>query len=468
MEEARVHRPVTPLIQAGDIVLTGGWLFDSVQDAAVPNTGIVVRSGIFLEVGADLSRRDLNATQVVRLANDEYVLPGLIDLHAHYAVDLFGQGRVDEYTVNPVVFLANGVTSTFPAGEYDPEGMLATRRRIEKGAQIGARILSSGPFFGSARYGWDNLVETPQRIREEVDTWAARGVRGLKAKGIAPAQLEALIDQAHQHGLTVTGHLNSGFRNSVNPRDAIHLGIDRIEHFLGGDAIRGDRDAYDSLETLEVTRPEVDAIIDLYLRRNVYYDATVSAYGYWYDPKDPRIFAPWAEERSFLTAHANTIVSARLPRPGLEQFKGIYAVKFGELKRFYDRGGARLVTVGTDHPSWGEFLSGFGMHRELLAFVLAGIPPAAAIKMATINAAHAIRMSDQLGTIEPGKLADLVVVRGNPLVEIRNTRNTVRVMTSGRLYDPQALLDSVKGRFGPASEAEDDWWKGKARFRGAG
>jgi imidazolonepropionase-like amidohydrolase len=455
---------VPPLL-AGDVILTGGQLFDSIRGTLVPNTAIVVRQGIFLEVGASLAGRNTGAATVIRLADDETVLPGLFDLHAHYAVDLFGQGRVDEYTVNPIVFLANGVTSTFPAGEVDPDGMMAARRRIERGEQVGARIHSSGPYFGTARPGWRHADWTPERVREEVDTWAARGARGFKAKGVQTPHLFALIDQAHKHGLPVTGHLESGARNSVNPRDAIYMGIDRIEHFMGGDAITADRGAYGSLESLDVTRPEVDAVIDLYLRRNVYYDATVTAYGYWYDPKDERIFTPWIDEQSFLTAHARDVANARLPRRSMEQFHRIYDVKFKEIKRFYDAGGGRLITVGTDHPSWGEYLSGFGTHRELHAFVLAGIPPADALKTATINAARALRMSDELGSVEAGKLADLVVIRGNPLDDIRHTRRVRRVMVRGELHDAQQLLESARGRLGPASPADDDWWKGDLRFR---
>ncbi len=455
-------------LQAGDTVITGGSLFDSVRDDVVANTGIVVRNGMFLEVGAQLDGRDLGGAQVVRLAADDYVLPGLFDLHAHYAVDLFGEGRVDEYTANPLVFLGNGVTSTFPAGEVDPEGMMAARRRIERGEQIGPRILSSGPYFGTARPGWKSAEETPERIRKEVDEWAARGVLGFKAKGIQPPQLFALIDQAHRYGLTVTGHLDSGFRNSVNPRDAIGMGIDRIEHFMGGDAISGDKPAYSSLEALDVTRPEVDAIIQLYLRRHVYYDATVTAYGYWYDPKDARVFTKWDDEMSYLTPHAREVVEARLPRRPNEQFHRIYDVKLKEVKRFYDAGGASLITVGTDHPSWGEYLSGFGSHRELLAFVLAGIPPAAAIKMATINAAHAFGLSDRLGTIQAGKLADLFVVRGNPLQDIRHTHDVERVMVRGQIYDARGLLDRARGTLGPKTAADDDWWKGNKRFTAGG
>jgi hypothetical protein len=173
-----------------------------------------------------------------------------------------------------------------------------------------------------------------------------------------------LIERAHQYGLTVTAHLDSGNGTSVNPRDAIYMGIDRIEHFMGGDAILSTRPAYSSLEALDVTRPEVDNIIKLYLQRNVYYDATVTAYGYWYDPKDMRVFKTWMDEQSFLTPHAREVANARLPRKPLEQFKRIYEVKLKEVKRFYDAGGGRLITVGTDHPSWGEFLSGFGSHGK--------------------------------------------------------------------------------------------------------
>lgn len=451
--------------QAGDIVITGGQLFDGVSDVLVPNTGIVVRQGLLHEVGATLEGRNLAGVEVVRLAATETVLPGFFDLHAHYAVDLFGQGRVDEFEVNPLIFLANGVTSTFPGGEVDPEGMQGTRQRLERGEQVGARLHGSGPYFGTARPGWRAAEWTPERVRREVDIWAARGVRGFKAKGIQPPQLEALIAQAHRYGLPVTGHLDSGARNTVNPRDAIAMGIDRIEHFIGGDALPGTRSAYASLEALDVDRPEVAATIRQYIDRRVYYDATLTAYGYWYDPKDARVFTTWMDEPGFLTPHARAVSQARLPRPSNAQFEKIYNVKFKELRKFYDLGGGGLITLGTDHPSWGEFLSGFSAHREVHAFVLAGIPPAAALKMATINGARALRMGDELGTIEPGKLADLFVVSGNPLRDIRRTRDVRRVMVRGQLYDAADLLARARGKLGPASAADDDWWKGDVRFR---
>jgi len=445
-------------LQAGDVVLRGGLIFDAVGDAAVPNTGLIVRNGTILEVHAKLEGRDLSAARVIEVRPEETILPGLFDLHAHYAMDLFGEGRLDETDVNPVIFLANGVTSTFPAGEVNPEDMRVLREQIDAGKRPGPRIYNSGPYYGTARQGWNNATMTAEEVRRTVDEWAAKGARGFKAKGIRPEHLAALIDQAHKHGLTVTGHLDSGARNSVNPKAAILMGIDRIEHFMGGDAITSDRSAYASLESLDVTRPEVKAIFELYLQRNVYYDATVSAYGYWAG-KDPEVFAYWMDEKDFFTPHARKAIVDRLPRRANDQFEKIYWVKRKEVKAFYDAGGGRLITLGTDHPSWGEFLSGFGSHRELHVFVLSGIPPAAALKIATINGARALNVASKLGSLEAGKLADLFIVRGNPLQDIRATRNVRWVMKGGELFNAPDLLASVKGQMGPATVEDEKRWR---------
>ena len=456
----------TPVpLRAGDVVVRGGWLFDSLRDGVRRNSGIVIRNGILLEVDANLAGRDLTAARVVDVPDDNYILPGLFDLHAHYAVDLFGEGRVDEYTVNPLLFLANGVTSTFPAGEVDPEGMMAARIRIDNGEQIGARLFSSGPYFGTARPGWNNANVTPDRVRADVRTWAARGARGFKAKGIQPDHLNALIDEAHKHGVTVTAHLDSGFRNSVNPRDAIAMGIDRIEHFMGGDAITGDKGAYNSLEVLDTTRPEVKAIMQTYLDHKTNFDATLSAYGYFADRQPKELYEYWIPEMDFLTPYARKIVESHLPRQVNEQFGRILKVKLKEVKAFYDAGGQDLITLGTDHPSWGEFWSGFGSHRELHAMVLAGIPPAAALKIGTINSARAFNVGTKLGAIEKGRWADLFVVHGNPLEDIRHTREVRVVVKAGTVYDPAALLAQAKGKMGPMSEKDGDWWKGNIRFK---
>jgi imidazolonepropionase-like amidohydrolase len=141
------------------------------------------------------------------------------------------------------------------------------------------------------------------------------------------------------------------------------------------------------------------------------------------------------------------------------QFERIYHVKRKTIKAFYDEGGGHLITLGTDHPSWGEFVSGFGAHRELHAFVLAGIPPAAALRIGTINGARALGLGDRLGTLEDGKLADLFVIRGNPLTDIRNTHNVRLVMVRGVLHEAAKLLESAKGGIGPKGPEDEARWK---------
>lgn len=447
-------RSVTP--PDGALVIRGGWLFDGTGEEMVPNRGIVIQDSLLLHVNVDLSGQDLSSAQIVELTDTDYVIPGLLDLHAHYALDLRGEGRVDDVRAYPAMFLGNGVTSTFPAGEVSPVAMRDLRIRIERGEQVGPRLFSSGPYFGSAREGWDPEA-SPEQIRQEVDFWVSQGARGFKAKGIEAHHLEALIQAAHDHGLTVTGHLGSGYRGSVNPRDAILMGIDRVEHFMGGDAMPATRSAYASLVEMTPDMPGFRKIVELYKEHGVYFDATLSAYGY-YGRRDPEVYTYFAPEMDYLTPYARELVESRLPRSVNEQFERIYWVKRDLLAAFYEMGGGDLITLGTDHPSWGEYFSGFSVHRELHTMVLAGIPPAAVLKIATINAARAFRVDDRLGTLEPGKLADLVVLTGNPLEDIRNTRNPRLVVKNGQVYDARQVLESVKGQLGPRGPEELAAW----------
>ena len=459
------HAQPAPEPRTGDLMVLGGRLWDGTGDEARPNPGILIRNGTILHVGA---LEPLGTgTRAILLDDRHFIMPGLFDLHAHYAVDLYGEGRVDEYTVNPVLFLANGVTSTFPAGEVDPDEARRGRRRIADGEIPGPRIYRSGPYWGTARPGWRHDAMTPDTIREEATWWALQGVHGFKAKGIRPDQLAALVDVAHAHGLTVTGHLDSGYRDSVNPRDAILMGIDRIEHFLGGDVLPDTRGAYASLETLDLDDPETAGRIHeqarLFVRHGVYFDATLTAYAYFAD-REPAVFEDWPDEMGFLTPYARTVVEERLPRRPSEQFERIYYVKRRTVKAFHDAGAGAYLTLGTDHPSWGEFFSGFGVHRELHAMVRSGIPPASALRAGTVNAARALGVADRLGTVEVGKYADLLVVEGDPLTDITDTRRGHVVIRSGEPHDPGSLLRSVRASLGPEGPDEADWWKGDVRL----
>lgn len=443
---------VFPLAQDADLWVAGGRIFDGVAETSRPNKGLRLRAGRILAVD-QVPPGDAN---VLRLERDETILPGLFDLHAHHAIDLFDRGRRDETTSSPAIFLANGVTSVFPAGEVDPEDMRALKKRLDDGVQVGPRLFRSGPYFGRWRKGWDRNT-TADAIRAEVDALAAEGVTGLKAKSITPEHLKVLIERAHQHGLRVTGHLDSGYRRSVNPRDAIEMGIDRIEHFLGGDQLVDTRAAYSSLTEVKVKDPAFKAICQLFIDRGVYFDATMSAFGY-YGERDPVVFKTWEDERSFFTPYVRELLADRPPRPSRELFENIYWKKREHLLAFYKQGGGHLITTGTDHPSWGDYLAGFAIHREIHAIVLSGLPEHAALRAATINGARALGVGDLLGSLEPGKLADAFVVQGDPTKDILDTRNVRWVIRGGAVHDAPKLLESVRGTLGPRNDEEAKDW----------
>lgn len=428
-----------------NLYITGGSYFDVTSGQMIRNQGIVVRSGKFVAINESLESTENYA--LVELKDDQYLLPGIFDLHAHYRVTFDGVRR-DEVEANPVIFLANGVTSTFPGGEIQPEVMLEARRKINRGEKIGARIHSSGPYFGTAFPAW-NRGTTIQDIYNTVDKWAELGVAGFKAKGISPVLLKALIERAHKHGLPVTGHLGSGFRNTVNPRDAISMGIDRIEHFLGGDALPDSQSAYATLQNLDLNNPAINKQIDHFIDNGVFFDATLTAYGY-YGHRE-KFYDSWHDERKYLTPYAFEITKET--RQKLDMFQKIFDVKKVTVKRYFDKGGK--ITLGTDHPSVGEYIPGFSAHREMEALASIGIPNHEVLKIATINGAEALRMSDKLGSIAIGKLADAFVITGNPLAEITNTRNVEWVIKGGEVYDSKKLLKSVEGKMGPKNE--QDW-----------
>jgi imidazolonepropionase-like amidohydrolase len=427
------------------VVIRGGWLFTSTGNSVIRNRGLLVVAGRLVAVDRPITQAEMANARVIDLRDDQYVLPGIFDVHAHYNMTLGPGGiRSDEYTYNPLIFLANGVTSTFPAGEYDPEGMMAARQRIDAGEQIGPRIYNSGPYFGTARRGWNNNA-TDADIYRDVDEWAAKGARAFKAKGIAPQHLRALIERAHMHGLTVTAHLESGVRNSTNARDAILMGIDRVEHILGGDQLDPTKPAYPLWSMVDTSSKQFKDIVNLFVSRHVMFDPTITAPVYFSQLQEG--FDYWIDERQFFTPEIQAWVKSQPPRRAVASWDSLYWAMRRTTKALYDAGGQ--LTLGTDNPSRGEFLAGFSAHRELHTLVQIGIPPAEALKIATINGARAMGVSDKLGTIEAGKLADLFVIRGNPLTDIKNTRNVELVMKSGFVYDPKALLAEAKGKIGP-------------------
>ena len=443
--------------QEGQLVIRGGWLFDSVSDKRRPNAGIVISGGKITAVDADVEQQVLRTANVIDLADNDTVLPGMIDLHAHYNLDLVDKGRVEEVVYNGIVFLANGVTSTWSAGEYYPERVQAQRDRIAAGESIGPRLFMSGPYFGAFRceyniglasdecIGWPNDI-TEDEIRHEVDYWAEQGVISIKIKQATPGEMRILIEQAHKHGITTSAHLaNYDWKYDVELRDAILMGLDRVEHQL-------------TLGSGGPESAEMPQMIDLMLAHNVFYDANLQMYGGINERRTHAEEMLWTNEARFFTPYAQALLEKRGDPPP-ESDNEEFTQRVLELKSLFDAGGERLLVVGTDEPVYTSLLPGFAYHRELLAMTYAGIPPAAVLRAATINGARALGVDKQLGSIETSKLADLVVVRGNPLDDIKVARDIKLVVKEGAVYDPVKLLQSAEGKIGPVGPDDHADWE---------
>jgi imidazolonepropionase-like amidohydrolase len=394
---------------------------------------------------------------MIDLEGDVTILPGMFDLHAHYNFDLIDEGRAEEVTYNGIVFLANGVTSTWSAGEFFPDRVLDARDRIDRGDAIGPRIFASGPYFGAFRceysiktaaddcIAWPNDI-TEEEIRQEVNKWAEQGVISIKIKQATPSEAKILIEQAHKNGMTTTGHLaNYNVEYDVDLRDAILLGIDRVEHQL-------------TLGSGGPRSAEMRQMVELMLAHQVYYDATLQMYGGINLRRAHLSEMIWANEAKYFTPYAQALLEKRGP-PSPESDEAEFSQRVLELKTLFEAGGERLLIIGTDEPVYTNLLPGFAYHRELLALTYAGIPPAAVLKAATINGARALGVADQLGSIEAGKRADLYIANGNPLEDIKAARDVRLVIKAGETYEPEALLRSAEGMIGPTGPDDHDDWK---------
>jgi imidazolonepropionase-like amidohydrolase len=269
-------------------------------------------------------------------------------------------------------------------------------------------------------------------------------VVSIKIKQATPEETRILIDQARQHGLTTAGHLyNYEMSYDVDAREAIRMGLNRLEHniTLGNGGPRSS---------------ELDEVIGLLLEHRVFFDANLQMYGSVNLQKElPDLL--WTDEAQYFTPYARQLLDKRGPPPP-ESDPVEFNQRLVELRKFHEVGGADLLIVGTDEPIYTTLLPGFAYHRELMAMAWAGIPPADVLRAATINGARALGVDDRLGSVEAGKLADLVVVRGNPLEDIKAARDVELVIKNGVVYRPGELLEQVKGKIGPKNPTDHADW----------
>jgi imidazolonepropionase-like amidohydrolase len=252
---------------------------------------------------------------------------------------------------------------------------------------------------------------------------------------ISSAELQAAIEAAHAKGLKVTGHLCS-----VGFREAAALGIDSIEHGLLEDTEfrigkKPDTCLSGTGGTPRASDPAVQEMITDLVAHNVAITSTLAVY-------EP---APPLEQRFQDALSPSTLDNYLTVRPAFNSLQSVDREL--EFERAFVKAGG-LLMAGSDPTGNGGVLAGFGNQRGIELLVRGGFSPVEAIQIATFNGAKFLGMDDRIGSIGPGKQADLVIIDGNPAAQIADIRKVRLVFKKGVGYDPAKLVDSVRGRVG--------------------
>jgi imidazolonepropionase-like amidohydrolase len=395
------------------------------------------------------------------------VIPGIVGMHNHLFYlqrpNIDSAGRSEEPLIVPQMtfsaprlYLANGVTTMRTTGSVEPDTDLSLKREIDAGHLVGPHLDVTGPYLEGpgAFFIQAHTITSPKDARREVGYWADQGVNSLKAyMHITRAELKAAIDEAHRHHLKLTGHLCS-----VTYPEAVALGIDNLEHgfFVNTQLDPGkqpdqcpDTVGNPTIAAMTPGSPAANALIKLLVDHRVAITSTLPVFEQGvplHSPLQARqmdVLTPQAKE-SYL--YLRNLTNMRAGTAGGEQQAKSYANDLGLERQFVASGG--LLIAGPDPTGNGGVIPGFGDQRGLELLVEAGFSPLEAIRIATLNGATYLGLADRIGSIAPGKDADLIVIRGNPAADIHDVEKVEIVFKDGVGYDSAKLLQSVKGRYG--------------------
>ena len=437
-----VDSPIVALIHARVIDGTGA--------PARADQTLVIRDGAIAALGDTKSIVIPAGAQVLDLTGKS-VIPGLVMVHEHlfYPTGPGIYGNLAESFTR--LYLAGGVTSMRTGGNMNGFTDIGIKRDIDAGKKPGPWIDATGPYLEGPGLGLDQVHELtgPDDARRMVNFWADAGATSFKAyMHITRGELAAVIEEAHKRGLKVTGHLCS-----VTFREAASLGIDNLEHafFVATDFV-GDKKPDEcpgqaaGQATVAAVDPKSEAVRSLIadlIRQHVALTSTLTVFETFVPgrPLPPGLEMLEPQLRAqFEQRHATNAKNSRSPYPAL------YA-KASALEVAFARAGGLLI-AGTDPTGGGGVIPGYSNERALELLVESGFTPLEAIKIGTLNGATFLGRNDKVGSIAPGKQADLVVLTGDPSSRIDNVRNVELVFKQGVGYDPAKLRESVKGRVG--------------------
>lgn len=418
-------------------VLVGGTVIDGNGGPPLPDAVVVIRGNRIVAVGKRGDTRYPGTAKVIDVAG-KFVLPGLIDIHIHYQ-DWMGE-----------LFLAHGVTTVKDLGNV-VEWISAVSADVESGRMRGPRIfyvgngLDAPPPARESHVGVDN----PEMARAAVRLLHSRGASAIKIREkVTPELVTAIVGEAHKLGMPVTGHIKR-----LDAREAALAGIDGLEHASGVVQLLSTRareidPKEDPLQSViadlkafaGIEDSKLDELAKLLAKRRVAIIPTMV--GWWrmasdhrddfarqdagyaknqslgYVPEDVRKL--WSTSFLYNVKNANDLAQLKIAFKKLQYL----------LLRQHQAGGK--VLAGSDTVN---FVPGLSLQRELLMLVDAGFTPLQAITMGTRDNAQFLRRGADLGSIEKGKVADILVVSANPVTDIRNLGQIWLVIKNGKPVD---------------------------------
>jgi len=449
-------------VNASVVALTHVLVIDGTGAAAREDQTIIVSKGKIESVG-DASAAKVPADAQVLDLHGYSVIPGLVGMHDHMFYPM-GNGVFGEMAYSfPRLYLAGGVTTIRTTGALEPYTDLELKKAIDAGQTPGPKMHVTGPYL-EGKGSWAiqmHQLTGPEDAARTVNFWLDQGVDNFKAyMFITRAELGAAIAAAHKRGAKVTGHLCA-----VNFREAADLGIDDLEHglFVDTEFISGKKldecpeDGEDpvGMAKLDANAGPLHDTIQYLVQHHVAVTSTLPVFEMGSFPGRPTIQrrvldALSPDARSAVLANRVRASDDSRIRQRFGSEGSPYAAAFKKEEEFeyaFSKAGG-LLLAGLDPTGMGGVIAGFGDQREVELLVEAGFMPLEAIHIATANGAQFLGEFDRIGTIAPGKQADLVVIKGDPSKKIEDIENVETVFKDGVGYDSGKLIESVRGVVG--------------------
>ncbi len=415
--------------RANKIAIVGGTLIDGTGSAPVADSVVLIENGKIIAVGPKASVRIPSGFQKVD-ATGKTILPGLWDMHAHFEQVEWGP-----------IYLAAGATTVRDVGN-EFEFITAVRDAVAAGRGLGPRLLLAGVVDGSGPLALGvNRVDTPEQAKMWVDKYHGADFQQMKIySSVKLEELKVVTAEAHRLGMTVTGHIPEG----LNAYQAIEAGQDQINHIqyiadimmpvLPEDASRLDR--MKARANIDLNSVESKKAIAFLVEHKIVVDPTLALMEFFTAStvKPPVSIEPGVAK---VAPELAAILGEASPPSRYADLREKGFQKEVEIVGAMHRAGIPIV-AGTD-----QTVPGYSLYREIELYAQAGFTPMEAIQAATIVPARVMGVDKEVGTIEPGKRADLILLGANPLESIHNIRTVEFVITKGTLYNCAELWRSV-------------------------